>query len=41
MEIENRFRIRFTEDDEACLCSVGDLVDAIGRKLGRPGTDAR
>ncbi len=41
MEIENRFRIRFSEEDEASLVTVGDLIDAIGRKLDRPDADPR
>ena len=34
IEIENRFRIRLDDQDEASLCTVGDLLDVIGRKVG-------
>jgi acyl carrier protein len=33
IEIENRFRIRLDEQDEASLVTVGDLLDVIGRKV--------
>lgn len=33
IEIENRFRICFDDDDEAALETVGDLVAAIRRRL--------
>ncbi|MCH9650924.1 MAG: acyl carrier protein [Deltaproteobacteria bacterium] len=32
-ELENHFRIHLYEEDEMTLETVGDLVDAIGRKL--------
>jgi acyl carrier protein len=34
VEVENRFRIRLDEEDEAAIVTVGDLVAAIGRRLG-------
>lgn len=33
IEIENRFRIRLDDQDETSLCTVGDLLDVIRRKL--------
>jgi acyl carrier protein len=33
-EVENRFRVRLGEDDEAGIETVGDLVGIIGSKLG-------
>ena len=33
-EVENHFRIRLDEGDEAELATVGDLVAVIERKLG-------
>ncbi len=33
MEVENRFRVRLDEKDEALLLTVGDLVAVVGRKL--------
>ena len=33
MEVENRFRVRLDEKDEALLLTVGDLVAIVGRKL--------
>ncbi len=40
MEIENRFRIRLDEQDEASLVTVGDLLDLIGRRIAdRPPHD--
>ncbi len=33
MEVEDRFRIRLDEDDEAGLVTVGDLVNLVGKKL--------
>ncbi len=33
VEVENRFRVRLDEDDEAGIVTVGDLVAAIGRRL--------
>jgi acyl carrier protein len=33
IEIENRFRIRLDDQDEASLCTVGDLLDVIRRKV--------
>ncbi len=34
IELENRFRIRLDDQDEASLATVGDLLDVVGRKLG-------
>lgn len=34
VEVENRFRICLDETDEAGIATVGDLVAAVGRKLG-------
>ncbi len=34
VEVENRFRIRLDEADEAGIVTVADLVAAIGRRLG-------
>ncbi len=40
IELENRFRIRLDDQDEASLATVGDLVDVIGRKVaGRASHD--
>jgi acyl carrier protein len=36
MEVENRFRVRLDEKDEALLLTVGDLVAVVGRKLATP-----
>ena len=33
IEIENRFRIRLDDEDEAALSTVGDLLDVIRRKV--------
>jgi acyl carrier protein len=33
MEVENRFRVRLEEADEAAIETVGDLVSAVRRKL--------
>jgi acyl carrier protein len=33
IEIENRFRICLDGEDEQSLCTVGDLLDVIRRKL--------
>lgn len=33
VEVENRFRVRLDEADEAGIETVGDLVAAVGRKL--------
>lgn len=33
VEVENRFRVRLDEADEAAIDTVGDLVAAVGRKL--------
>lgn len=33
MEVENRFRVRLDEADEAAIETVGDLVAAVRRKL--------
>ncbi len=33
VEVENRFEIILTEEDEAAIQTVGDLVDVVSRKL--------
>jgi acyl carrier protein len=33
--VENRFRVRLDEEDEAAIETVGDLVDVVRRKLAR------
>lgn len=33
VEVENRFRVRLDEEDEAAIETVGDLVAAVRRKL--------
>jgi acyl carrier protein len=33
-EVENRFRVRLDENDEAAIVTVGDLVETVRRKLG-------
>lgn len=43
VEVENRFRVRLDEADEAAIETVGDLVAAVRRKLaagGEPGAAA-
>lgn len=41
VEVENRFRVRLDEADEAAIETVGDLVAAVRRKLAeREGSDA-
>lgn len=32
--VENRFEIRLSEEDEAAIETVGDLVSAVRRRLG-------
>jgi len=32
-EVENRFRVRLDESDEAAIVTVGDLVETVRRKL--------
>jgi acyl carrier protein len=34
VELENRFRIAFEDDDEAGIERVGDIVDLLARLLG-------
>lgn len=34
--VEDRFRIRLDEGDEAAIATVGDLVSTVGRKLATP-----
>ena len=34
VEVENHFRICLDETDDAGIATVGDLVAAVGRKLG-------
>ncbi len=41
VELEDRFRIRLDQRDEESIITVGDLVDAIGRKLAGRSSDAR
>ena len=36
IEIENHFRIRLEEEDEAAIETVGDLVELIARKRALP-----
>lgn len=36
VEVENRFRVRLDEADEAGIVTVGDLVAAVARKLAAP-----
>jgi len=36
VEVENRFRICLDEEDEETIATVGDLVDAVRRKLPQP-----
>lgn len=33
VEVENRFRVRLDDEDEAAIETVGDLVAAVGKKL--------
>jgi acyl carrier protein len=40
MEVENRFRVRLEEADEAAIETVGDLVAAVRRKLADPARAA-
>lgn len=37
VEVENRFRVRLDEDDEAAIETVGDLVAIVRRKLAAAG----
>lgn len=37
VEVENRFRICLDEEDEEAIATVGDLVDAVRRKLPPSG----
>ncbi len=41
IEIENRFRIRLDDQDEASLVTVGDLLDVIRRKVAGRSADDR
>ncbi len=41
VEIEDRFRISFDEEDESAILTVGDLLDTIRRKRGEAHADAR
>jgi acyl carrier protein len=41
VELEDRFRVRLDERDEAGVQTVGDLVDLIRRKRGEATPDAR
>ena len=38
VEVENRFRICLTEEAEAAIHTVGDLVDTVQRKLKQNAT---
>jgi acyl carrier protein len=40
VEIEDRFRIRLDDRDEASVATVGDLVDTIRRKRAGSAADA-
>jgi acyl carrier protein len=33
VEVENRFRVRLTPEEEGAIATVGDLVDLVRRKL--------
>lgn len=33
VEVENRFRVKLDQEDEAAIATVGDLVAAVRRKL--------
>ena len=37
VEVENRFEIVLREEDEAAIRTVGELVDAVGRRLAEEG----
>lgn len=37
VEVENRFRVRLDEADDAAIETVGDLVGAVARKLPSDG----
>jgi acyl carrier protein len=37
VEVENRFRVRLDEEDEAAIETVGDLVAIVRRKLAAAG----
>jgi len=39
-EVENRFRIALGPEDDAAIATVGDLVDAVARKLAEADGDA-
>ena len=41
IEIENRFRIRLDDQDATSLCTVGDLLDVIQRKLAATASHDR
>ncbi len=41
IEIENRFRVRLDEDDDASIRTVGDLVAVIARKRADRAPDPR
>lgn len=41
VEIENRFRIRFDQEDESSVKTFSDLTTLIGRKLAQRTSDAR
>jgi acyl carrier protein len=36
VELENRFRLRFESSDEEGIETVGDVVDAVARRLETP-----
>lgn len=39
VEVENRFRVCLDPEDEEGIETVGDLADAVGRKLREGGPD--
>jgi acyl carrier protein len=41
VEIENRFRIRFDQEDDSSVKTFRDLTALIGRKLAQRTSDAR
>ncbi len=41
VEIEDRFRVSFDEEDETAIETVGDLLELIRRKGAFAGRDAR
>jgi acyl carrier protein len=37
VELENHFRVRFDEGDETGINTIGDVVEAVARRLEGPG----